>query len=97
MKLFQRMVQFFAVFSVSLTAHLLFSAMATAASDPLAEVDVVAITSEEVEKTLAPQLSKLEEQIYSIFSPLGVSVSRAVRKSSRKAVASYLRKAFGQF
>jgi hypothetical protein len=66
MKLFQRMVQFFAVFSVSLTAHLLFLAMATAASDPLAEVDGVAITSEEVEKTLAPQLSKLEEQIYNL-------------------------------
>ncbi len=37
-----------------------------AAGDTLAEVDGVAITSEEVEKTLAPQLSKLEEQIYNL-------------------------------
>lgn len=36
------------------------------ASEPLAEVDGVAITSEEVEKPLAPQLSKLEEQIYNL-------------------------------
>jgi len=39
---------------------------ANAAGDTLAEVDGVAITSEEVEKTLAPQLSKLEEQIYNL-------------------------------
>jgi len=39
---------------------------ALAASEPLAEVDGVAITSEEVEKPLAPQLSKLEEQIYNL-------------------------------
>jgi hypothetical protein len=32
-----------------------------AAGETLAEVDGVAITSEEVEKTLAAQLSKLEE------------------------------------
>jgi hypothetical protein len=33
--------------------------MAEAASEPLAEVDGIAITSEEVEKPLASQLSKL--------------------------------------
>jgi len=37
-----------------------------AAGDTLAEVDGVAITSEEVEKPLAGQLSKLEEQIYNL-------------------------------
>jgi protein-disulfide isomerase len=37
-----------------------------AAGDTLAEVDGVAVTSEEVEKTIAPQLSKLEEQIYNL-------------------------------
>jgi protein-disulfide isomerase len=37
-----------------------------AASEPLAEVDGVAITTEEVEKPLAPQVSKLEEQIYNL-------------------------------
>ena len=37
-----------------------------AADAPLAIVDGVAIGSEEVEKTLAPQLSKLEEQIYNL-------------------------------
>jgi protein-disulfide isomerase len=40
--------------------------LVAARADPLAEVDGVAITSEEVEKTLAPQLSKLEEQIYNL-------------------------------
>src|SRR5438046_5426612 len=39
---------------------------AHAAGEPLAEVDGVAITSEEVEKSLASQLSKLEEQIYNL-------------------------------
>jgi len=39
---------------------------ACAASAPLAEIDGVAITAEEVEKPLAPQLSKLEEQIYNL-------------------------------
>lgn len=34
--------------------------------DPLAEVDGVAITSEEVEKALATQLTQLEEQIYNL-------------------------------
>ncbi len=42
------------------------SAVAEAASEPLAEVDGVAITSEEVEKPLTSQLSKLEEQIYNL-------------------------------
>ena len=37
-----------------------------AASEILAEVDGVAITSEEVEKPLVSQLSKLEEQIYNL-------------------------------
>src|SRR5204863_436282 len=37
-----------------------------AAGELLAEVDGVAITSEEVEKSLASQLSKLEEQIYNL-------------------------------
>src|SRR5438094_7486343 len=39
---------------------------AHAAGEPLAEVDGVAITSEEVEKALASQLGKLEEQIYNL-------------------------------
>src|SRR5262245_11626094 len=42
------------------------SSMAGAASAPLAEVDGIAITAEEVEKPLVPQLSKLEEQIYNL-------------------------------
>ena len=37
-----------------------------AAGDTLAEVDGAAITSEDVEKPLAGQLSKLEEQIYNL-------------------------------
>ena len=41
-------------------------AAAQAAVDALAEVDGVVITSEEVEKSLAGQLSKLEEQIYNL-------------------------------
>jgi len=43
-----------------------FPAAAQAAGEVLAEVDGVAITSEEVEKPLGPQLSKLEEQIYNL-------------------------------
>src|SRR5512145_982658 len=39
---------------------------AEAANEPLAEVDGIAITAEEVEKPLVPQLSKLEEQIYNL-------------------------------
>ncbi len=40
--------------------------VAEVAGEPLAEVDGVAISSEEVEKALAPQLIKLEEQIYNL-------------------------------
>ena len=40
-----------------------FTPKVQAASEILAEVDGAAITSDEVEKPLAPQLSKLEEQI----------------------------------
>ena len=43
-----------------------FPTAAHAASDALADVDGAAITSEEVEKSLAGQLSKLEEQIYTL-------------------------------
>ena len=43
-----------------------FTSAAQAAGDTLAEVDGVAITSEELEKPLAAQLSKLEEQIYNL-------------------------------
>lgn len=43
-----------------------FMLAAQAAAEPLAEVDGVVITSEEVEKSLAAQLSKLEEQIYNL-------------------------------
>jgi len=42
------------------------TSIAGAASEPLAEVDGVAITADEVEKPLASQLSKLEEQIYDL-------------------------------
>jgi protein-disulfide isomerase len=42
------------------------AAQAPAASEPLAEVDGEAITAEEVEKAIAAQLSKLEEQIYDL-------------------------------
>ena len=42
------------------------SSAAEAASAPLAEVDGVAISSDEVDKPLASQLSKLEEQIYNL-------------------------------
>jgi protein-disulfide isomerase len=43
-----------------------FPANVRAAGDALAEVDGVAITSEEVDKPLASQVSKLEEQIYNL-------------------------------
>jgi hypothetical protein len=43
-----------------------FPAAAQAAGEVLAEVEGVAITSEEVEKPIASQLSKLEEQIYDL-------------------------------
>ena len=42
------------------------AANAAAAAEPLAQVNGVAITAEEVEKSLAGQLSKLEEQIYTL-------------------------------
>jgi protein-disulfide isomerase len=42
------------------------AAQAPAASAPLAEVDGERITAEEVEKAIAAQLSKLEEQIYDL-------------------------------
>ncbi len=51
--------------SVLFAACFLVSA-ATVKGEPLAEVDGVFITSEEVEKSLASQLSKLEEQIYNL-------------------------------
>jgi hypothetical protein len=47
-------------------AGLGFPFTAHAADEPLAVVDGVAISTEEVEKGLAAQLSKLEEQIYSL-------------------------------
>ena len=49
-----------------LVSELSFPATGRAADNALAEVDGVAITSEEVEKPLASQLSKLEEQIYNL-------------------------------
>jgi protein-disulfide isomerase len=41
-------------------------AQTSGAAEPLAEVDGEAITAEEVEKAIAAQLSKLEEQIYTL-------------------------------
>jgi len=49
-----------------LLTGLSFAPKAQAASEILAEVDGVAIAAEEVEKPLASQLSKLEEQIYNL-------------------------------
>jgi protein-disulfide isomerase len=49
-----------------LLTGLSFAPKAQAASEILAEVDGVAIAAEEVEKPLAAQLSKLEEQIYNL-------------------------------
>ncbi|MDZ4347556.1 MAG: hypothetical protein U1E51_34530 [Candidatus Binatia bacterium] len=49
-----------------LLAALGFPFPAHAADEPLAVVDGVAIGSEEVEKSLAGQLSKLEEQAYNL-------------------------------
>jgi protein-disulfide isomerase len=43
-----------------------FFAIARAAGEPVAEVDGVAIESDEVEKPIAGQLTKLEEQIYNL-------------------------------
>ncbi len=45
---------------------LLATAHVPAAGEPLAEVDGEAIAAEEVEKAIAAQLSKLEEQIYNL-------------------------------
>jgi len=45
---------------------LLAAAEAPAGSQPLADVDGQAITAEEVEKSIAAQLAKLEEQIYNL-------------------------------
>ena len=55
-----------ALSTILLLLALGFSATVHAAGDALAEVDGMAITSEEVEKVLASQLSKLEEQIYNL-------------------------------
>ena len=55
-----------AVWTLLILLALGFPVTPHAAGDTLAEVDGVAITSEEVEKTLASQLSKLEEQIYNL-------------------------------
>jgi len=55
-----------ALWTFLLLAGLGFPFTAHAADEPLAIVDGVAITSDEVEKSLAGQLSKLEEQIYSL-------------------------------
>jgi protein-disulfide isomerase len=55
---------FFLIFVFLLSPS--FIIIAHAAGDALAEVDGIAITSEEVEKSLAGQLSKLEEQIYNL-------------------------------
>lgn len=55
-----------ALWILLLMAGLGFPFTADAADEPLAVVDGVAISSEEVEKSLAGQLSKLEEQIYNL-------------------------------
>jgi protein-disulfide isomerase len=55
-----------ALWRLLLLLGLAFPLAAQAASDPVAEVDGAPITSEEVEKALASQLSKLEEQIYNL-------------------------------
>ncbi len=55
-----------AIWTLLLLLGLGFPATLHAAGETLAEVDEVAITSEEVENTLASQLSKLEEQIYNL-------------------------------
>jgi protein-disulfide isomerase len=54
------------VWTLLLLVGLGFPLAAQAAGDTLAEVDGVAITSEDVAKPLASQLSKLEEQIYNL-------------------------------
>lgn len=54
------------IWTLLLLVGLCFPLAAQAAGNTLADVDGVAITSEEVEKPLASQLSKLEEQIYNL-------------------------------
>src|SRR3989338_8812596 len=61
--IFRRMI---ALWGITLLIALGLSFFAQAASEPIAEVDGVAITAEEVEKALAAQLTKLEEQIYNL-------------------------------
>jgi protein-disulfide isomerase len=55
-----------ALWALLLLIGLGFPSKAQAGGEAVAEVDGVAISSEEVEKSLAPQLSKLEEQIYNL-------------------------------
>ena len=57
-----------ALWILLLLAGQLFVPDAQAAGEVLAEVDGVAITAEEVEKPLAAQLSRLDEQIYTLKS-----------------------------
>ena len=54
------------IVSLSLAVICFFSAIARTAGEPVAEVDGVAIESDEVEKPIAGQLTKLEEQIYNL-------------------------------
>ena len=55
-----------ALWTLLLLSGLGFPFIAHAGDEPLAVVDGVAISSDEVEKSLAGQLSKLEEQIYNL-------------------------------
>ena len=55
-----------ALWTLLLLVGLVFPLAAQAAADALAEIDGAMITSDEVEKPIASQLSKLEEQIYNI-------------------------------
>ena len=63
-KLVFRIVAALGAAGVLVTVGLPAGAQQAAAGEPLAEVDGVTITAEEVETALAPQLTKLEEQIY---------------------------------
>ena len=53
-------------FTLLMVLGLLAAAQTPAKGEPLAELDGEAITAEEVEKAIAAQLSKLEEQIYDL-------------------------------
>lgn len=64
--MFRRKLEFTALLHLSLTVHFLLLANAAAAAEPVAEVNGIAITAEEVDKSLAGQLTKLEEQIYNL-------------------------------